>query len=431
MHFDSLQGWLNWQESLHPKAIDLGLERAARVFHALNPEYVKPVTITVAGTNGKGSCIAYLEEIYRTQGYRVGSYTSPHILKYNERIKIDGKAVDDATICRAFEHIESVRDSISLSYFEFGTLAALDIFQQSELDVQLLEVGLGGRLDAVNIIDPDVSIVTSICIDHCDWLGETREAIGREKAGIFRAGIPAVIGDPDPPDSLLQSASAKNAPAYCIGKDFNYLSKHGSWDWVFGQRQLHDLPLPALQGEHQFRNASSVILAIDAIAHKLPVCERSIRQGLSDVHLAGRYQLIAGEVPVLLDVGHNPQAVRALADYLQQRFSGRRVFAVFTMMKDKDIKGVLEIMKPLVERWYVAPLLNPRTATESLMRDAFQAVGINKVDFGFGGFAETYAAAKKNVQNGDLILVFGSFFLVAEFLATIETKQIGEKWTNL
>lgn len=426
MHFDSLQGWLDWQESLHPKAIDLGLERAARVFCALNPEYVKPVTITVAGTNGKGSCIAYLEEIYRAQGYRVGSYTSPHLLKYNERIKIDGKAVDDAVICRAFERIESVRDAISLSYFEFGTLAAIDIFHQSELDVQLLEVGLGGRLDAVNIIDPDVSIVTSICIDHCDWLGETREAIGREKAGIFRPGVPAVIGDPHPPESLLQSAAVKQAPAYCIGRDFHYVKQTDRWDWVCGQRQLRNLPLPALQGEHQFRNASSVILALDAIAQKLPVCEQSIRQGLSNVHLTGRYQLIPGEIPVLLDVGHNPQAARALADYLQRNFPGRRLIAVFTMMKDKDIKGVLGIMKPLVDRWYVAPLRNPRTATEQMLRDAFHAGGIDRVAFGFDGFSETYSAAKKNARKDDLILVFGSFFLVAEFLSTIETKQIGE-----
>ena len=262
MYFDSLQGWLAWQEGLHPKVIDLGLERVGRVFRMLNPESIKPPTITVAGTNGKGSCIAFLEAIYRAQGYRVGSYTSPHILKYNERIKIDGVPVEDESICAAFERIESVREETSLSYFEFGTLAALDIFWRAGLDVQLLEVGLGGRLDAVNIIDANVTLITSICIDHCDWLGETREAIGREKAGIFRAGVPAIVGDPEPPDSLLQSAQAKDAPVFCIGKNFFYQKKAAGWDWIADNRQLLDLPAPALKGEHQYCNAASVLSTI-------------------------------------------------------------------------------------------------------------------------------------------------------------------------
>ena len=200
IHFESLQDWLAWQESLHPQTIDLGLERVTKVFHDLNPDYRKPLTITVAGTNGKGSCVATLEAIYKVQGYRVGAYTSPHILKYNERIKINGIPVADELICAAFTKIEAARGETSLSYFEFGTLAALEIFAQANVDVQLLEVGLGGRLDAVNIIDPDVTLISSIGIDHVDWLGATREEIGREKAGIFRADIPAVIGDTNPPD---------------------------------------------------------------------------------------------------------------------------------------------------------------------------------------------------------------------------------------
>lgn len=420
MYFDSLQGWLDWQEGLHPKKIDLGLERAGRVFRMLNPESIKPPTITVAGTNGKGSCIAFLEAIYRAQGYRVGSYTSPHILKYNERIKIDGVPVDDESICAAFERIESVREETSLSYFEFGTLAALDIFWQAGLDVQLLEVGLGGRLDAVNIIDADATLITSICIDHCDWLGETREAIGREKAGIFRAGVPAIVGDPEPPDSLLQSAQAKGAPVFCIGKNFFYQKKAAGWDWIADNRQVLDLPAPALKGEHQYRNAATVLSTIYFMEDNLPVREEMVRKGLSEASLQGRFQIIDGEVPVLLDVGHNPQAVRTLVDYIAQIFPGRCIHAVFSMMKDKDIKGVIDIMKPVVFNWYVSPLLNPRSATEQVMRDCFNTCNVDSVQFGFSDFTATFTKARKNAVKGDLILVFGSFFLVSEYLARIE-----------
>ncbi len=422
IHFDSLQGWLKWQESSHPLVIDLGLERAARVFDALTPDYVKPLTITVAGTNGKGSSIAYLEAIYIAQGYRVGAYTSPHILKYNERIKIDGKPVSDEQICEAFARIESVRGNTSLSYFEFGTLAALDIFRHAGVDVQLLEVGLGGRLDAVNIVDPDVALITSISIDHVEWLGGTREAIGREKAGIFRAAIPAIIGDPEPPESLIQSAIEQHASLYCIGKDFAYKKQETGWNWFSADRQMLQLPEPGLKGEHQYRNASAVILAVAKMAERLPVTEASIRQGLAYVHLAGRFQLIDGEIPVLLDVGHNPQAVSTLADYVTAVFPGRRIHAVFSMMKDKDIAGVLDIMDHVVYDWFFAPLANPRAASETMMREIFSQSPVSRVSFGFAGFTEAFAAAKKQSREGDLLLVFGSFFLVSECLVEFENK---------
>lgn len=420
--FDSLQGWLKWQESLHPLVIDLGLERAAQVFRALNPDYIKPPTITVAGTNGKGSSVAYLEAIYTAQGYRVGSYTSPHILKYNERIKIDGKPVSDDEICEAFARIESVRGNTSLSYFEFGTLAALDIFCRAGVDVQVLEVGLGGRLDAVNIVDPDVALITSISIDHVEWLGGTREAIGREKAGIFRAAVPAIIGDPDPPQSLIHSAIEQHALLYCIDKDFGYKKQPAGWDWFGVDRQMLQLPEPALKGEHQYRNASAVILALTQMDGILPVTEASIKQGLENVRLAGRFQLIDGKIPVLLDVGHNPQAVKTLADYVTAVFPGRRVHAVFSMMKDKDIAGVLEIMNLVVYDWFFAPLANPRTATESVMREIFSQSSVTRVSFGFAGFTEAFSAAKNQSREGDLLLVFGSFFLVSECLVEFENK---------
>ena len=422
MHFDTLKGWLDWQESLHPLAIDLGLERAARVFQILNPDCIKPPTITVAGTNGKGSCIAYLEAIYKAQGYRVGAYTSPHILKYNERIKINGLPVSDELICEAFARIESVRGDTSLSYFEFGTLAALDIFWRSGLDVQLLEVGLGGRLDAVNIVDPDIALITSIGIDHVDWLGATRTAIGREKAGIFRADTPAIVGDCNPPLSLLQSAIDKNTRLYCIAQDFYYKKQTTTWNWFGDDRHISELPEPGLKGEHQYRNASAVILAVQLLANRLPVSDESIRTGLKSCRLLGRFQLINDKIPVLLDVGHNPEAVKTLFDYLVATFPGKRIHAVFSMMKDKDIAAVLEIMSPVVYDWFFAPLANPRAATEALMREIFSRSSVTRISFGFSGFSEAYDAAKNQVQDDDLLLVFGSFFLVSDCLNEFENR---------
>lgn len=423
IHFESLQDWLAWQESLHPQTIDLGLERVTKVFHDLNPDYRKPLTITVAGTNGKGSCVATLEAIYKVQGYRVGAYTSPHILKYNERIKINGIPVADELICAAFTKIEAARGETSLSYFEFGTLAALEIFAQANVDVQLLEVGLGGRLDAVNIIDPDVTLISSIGIDHVDWLGATREEIGREKAGIFRADIPAVIGDTNPPDSLLQTALDKNARTYLIGKDFGYHKQPKGLNWYAGEQRMN-LPPLALKGEHQYRNAATVIFAISTLTDRLPVSETAIQQGLGNVQLSGRFQLIEGDIPLLLDVGHNPEAVQTLVEYLTTTFPEKRIHAIFSMMKDKDITSVLEIMNPVIHDWFFAPLANPRAATEELMRRIFSQSPVARVSFGFTDFADAYQAAMNHAQQGDLLLVFGSFLLVSDCLLNLQKSEL-------
>jgi len=420
MRFDSLKGWLDWQESLHPLAIDLGLERAAQVFKALNPNAIKPPTITVAGTNGKGSCIAYLETIYKTEGYRVGAYSSPHILKYNERIKIDGEPVSDELICDAFARIESVRGNTSLSYFEFGTLAALDIFWRSDVDIQLLEVGLGGRLDAVNIVTPDVSLISSIGIDHVSFLGNTREAIGREKAGIFRTKTPAIISDPNPPQSLLLSATDKGANIFCINKDYGYKRQTATWNWFAGDQQINQLPEPGLKGEHQYRNASAAILAVQMLAENLPVSNSSFRNGLKNTHLLGRFQLINDKIPILLDVGHNVEAVRTLVEYINMTFPGKRIHAIFSMLKDKDIAGVIEIMNPVIYDWFFAPLANPRATSENNMREIFSNIGVTRVSFGFTGFTDAFNAAKHQSLDNDLLLVFGSFFLVSDCLNKFE-----------
>jgi dihydrofolate synthase / folylpolyglutamate synthase len=416
--FDSLDAWLHWQEGFHPRTIDLGLQRAAIVFQKLNPSGLKPITITVAGTNGKGSCVAFLEAIYKAQGYKVGTYTSPHILKYNERIKIDGVPVADEIICSAFERIDAERGDVSLSYFEFGTLAALDIFIGAKVDIQVLEVGLGGRLDAVNIVDADVAIISSIDIDHVDWLGKTREAIGREKAGIFRKNVPAIIGDTNPPQSLSESGKEKQAQLFYINQNFSYEKSSESWNWFAQNNSYQNLPYPVLKGEHQFRNASSVILAVTQLQNKLPVTENAIHLGLKNAQLMGRFQLCTEEkTPVLLDVAHNPQAVQTLVEHLDQSFADKKIYAVFAMMKDKDINAVIELIKHRISNWVIAPLANPRAASEEMMQACFKRQNINQVRMGFNSFNEAYVAVKQQAQRDDLILIFGSFFLVSEYLA--------------
>ncbi|WP_347988983.1 bifunctional tetrahydrofolate synthase/dihydrofolate synthase [Methylomonas sp. AM2-LC] len=415
--FDSLDAWLNWQEQLHPRPIDLGLDRVTGVYQQLAFERKKIPTITVAGTNGKGSCIAFLEAIYRAQGYKVGAYTSPHIVRYNERIRINGKAVCDEEICEAFALIDSVRAETSLSYFEFGTLAALKIFATAQVDVQLLEVGMGGRLDAVNIIDPDAALVTTIAIDHVDWLGNTLEAIGREKAGIFRSGVPAVIGDEHPPASVPMSALEKQSLLLQLGQNFFYRKQSvDSWDWFGEQQHIKELPAPAIKGEHQFKNASAVLMTVLSLQSLLPISELAIRNGLQQAQLMGRFQLILGEKTVLLDVGHNPQAVQTLIDYLLVSFPKVKIHAVFAMMKDKDISSVVSMMRDYVQDWYLAPLKNPRAASEEVLINYFQQQQIYSVNAGFTDFSSAFNAAYSNALQGELILIFGSFFLVSEYL---------------
>ncbi|MGR8942268.1 MAG: bifunctional folylpolyglutamate synthase/dihydrofolate synthase, partial [Gammaproteobacteria bacterium] len=312
---------------------------------------------------------------------------------------------------------------ISLSYFEFGTLAELDIFARDAVDIQILEVGMGGRLDAVNIIDPDVALISSIGIDHVDWLGKTREAIGAEKAGIFRSDIPAIVGDPEPPASVLHYANDTHARLFCIGKEFAYQKHAADWEWRFGDQQLVDLPPPALKGEHQYRNASSALLAIAQLSAVLPVSSEAIGRGLRNVKLAGRFQLIDGKIPLLLDVGHNPEAVKTLIEYLKEHCRHKRIRALFSMMKDKDIKSVLELMRPWVHDWFYAPLTNPRAASETQMQAIFRQCGIKDVHFGPQNFAEAFATAKNQLQEGDLLLVFGSFFLVSDCLLELDKGE--------
>jgi dihydrofolate synthase/folylpolyglutamate synthase len=419
MRFGTLAEWLAWQESLHPQAIELGLGRVSRVLERMVLPTRQPFTISVSGTNGKGSCVAMLDSILRAAGYRVGAYTSPHILRYNERIAIDGRPVEDQRIVAAFDRVNHARGDTSLSFFEFGTLAALDIFSTAGLDVRILEVGLGGRLDAVNSVDADLALIASIDIDHREWLGETREAIGHEKAGIMRQGRPAVIADPAPPDSVIRFAAQLGAPLYRPGVDFGQIRSDQCWDWWGGGLRWTALPEPAIPGEHQFLNAAAVLEALQLAAPALPVTEAAIRQGLTDVRLPGRFQYLPGAVPALLDVAHNPQAARMLADHLRRRYPGKRIHAVFSVMRDKDIPGMIEPLRDSIDSWHLAPLSMARAATPEELSGMLHAAGVTRIRLGYGDVRETCAAAEREAAVGDLLLVFGSFFLVSDYLALV------------
>lgn len=423
MRFAALDEWLTWQETLHPKSIDLGLERVRRVLQALDSHYRQPFTLTVGGTNGKGSCAAMLDAVLRAQGYRVGLFTSPHLLRYNERIRIQGEPVGDAAICESFERIDRARGATTLSYFEFGTLAALEIFARSELDAQILEVGLGGRLDAVNVLDADAALIAAIDLDHQEWLGNTRAAIALEKAGILRPGRPAVCGDPDPPDSLIRYAAEHDIALACSGRDFGYRECGDSWLWHSGTERIEALPYPALPGKHQLTNASAVLRLLSDIRARLPVNEDAIRKGLASVCLAGRLQYLDGKIPVLLDVAHNPQSTRALAEHLAAHFAGRRVHAVFSIMRDKDMAAVIDHIKPVVHAWHLAPLATPRAAQEEELLALLHAAGIRRAEAGFPDAWSAFEAAQASAREGDLIVVFGSFYLASEILGRIHSVE--------
>ena len=415
-----LAAWLAYLERLHPSSIELGLERVSAVRERLALDLPFPV-ITVAGTNGKGSTCALLESMLRGAGYRVGLYTSPHLLRYNERVRIAGAEATDAALTAALERIEAARGDISLTYFEFGTLAAALLFRDAGLDAAVLEVGLGGRLDAVNAFDGDCAIITSIDLDHMDYLGPTREHIGREKAGVFRAGRPAVVADPDPPRSLLEHAAAIGAPVHLVERDFGAgagAHQWTYWSW-FGRRS--GLPLPALRGACQLGNAAAALAALDCLRERLPVDMGAVRRGLVEVELPGRFQVLPGRPAVILDVAHNPQAAQRLAENMAalRRGAGARgrTFAVFAMLKDKDIAGVARALDGQVDHWLVAGLPGERGAGAQQVRGALAAAGLTAPAESCPDVAAAFRRAQEIAQPDDRILIFGSFLTVGAVLA--------------
>ena len=415
----NLDAWLAYISAQHPAEIALGLERVRNVWErmAVNGKAPRaPINIAVGGTNGKGSTCAMLERILSCAGYRVGCYTSPHLLRYNERVRIGLKPAEDSALCTALEAVEDARAGTPLTYFEFGTLAAFWLFERAELDVAILEVGLGGRLDAVNIIDADCSVVVSVDLDHQAFLGNTREAIGFEKAGIFRSARPAIFGETNPPHALLDHAAAIGADLMVLGRDFSFTRMEQQWRFDGRRGKHHALPFPALRGSYQLKNASACLAALDELRDRLPLGQGDIKRGLLEVELPGRLQVLPGRPTVVLDVAHNPHAALALEDALGTMGFYDNTLAVFGMLKDKDIDGVIDIIQARVDRWFVATLSGERGANAQQIFDKLAARGLEHRVKRYANIASAFAAARAEAGESDRILVFGSFYTVADVL---------------
>lgn len=433
MRFNSLDDWLDWQASLNPVEINLGLERIADVLHrmGLSRQFDCPL-VMVAGTNGKGSVVAMLEAIATAAGLSVCSYTSPHITRYNERIRINGEDVDDDSLCQAFERIDQARidvdsvaeqNDIQLTYFEFGTLAAIDLFKRAQADLVIMEVGLGGRLDAVNIMEPDVSIITPIAIDHTDWLGDSRELIAIEKAGIFRNNRPAICGDPEPPASLLAIAEQKSVDLFRLGRSFSIervRSQHEEqWHLCSPFGSIEDLPMPALVGDFQVNNAATAIVALQALASRQQISTSSIRQGLANVQLKGRFEILARKPLVITDVAHNSHAVNSLVTQLQAQPVNGKTHVVIAMLADKPVEEVVKLLLPVTDCWYTAGLSDvPRGLSPAEMSSIVEAGLVTRsgADVKLSSEAtveSAIAAAISAADEQDRIVILGSFYTVA------------------
>ena len=418
MRFSDLDAWLRWQETLNPRTIDLGLDRVRRVWERLDSRRVPFPVITVGGTNGKGSCVAMLEAIYHAAGYRAASYTSPHLLRYTERIRCEGEEVGEDALCSAFDRVDRARGQVPLTFFEFGTLAALDLFLRWAPDVAILEVGLGGRLDAVNLIDPDVALVTTIARDHVAWLGETLDAIALEKSGIFRRGRAAIIGSRTPPAALRRRAEDIAAEVYQLGQEFDACQAVDGWRWQAAGAAPLAMPLPTLRGEFQIDNAAAVRMAVAALMQRLPVPINAMRQGLQRVRLAGRFQVFPGEPTLILDVAHNGQAAESLAVNLCAFPCRGRRRAVLGVLRDKAVAEILAPLMPLFASWDLGQAEDHRALPVADLRAAVAAAdaagGASEPTsiFAHGSIAKALLAARGRAQVGDCVVVFGSFTTV-------------------
>ena len=415
----SLAGWLEYIEKQHPNSIALGLDRVTEVLSRLNAGLNCPV-ITVGGTNGKGSTCAMLEAILRAAGYRTGLYTSPHLVRYNERVRVAGAEEGDEALCEAFAAVEAARGGTPLTYFEFGTLAAFRLFKESKIEAAVLEVGLGGRLDAVNAIDADCAVLTSVAIDHVDYLGATREDIGREKAGIFRPGRPAVVAEPDPPQSVLDSPGTK----LLLGKDFGYTAEASQWSyWGPGGRRS-GLAHPALRGAVQLRNAAAALCALDMLRERLPVAMQEVRRGLAEVTLPARFEVLPGRPQVILDVAHNVEAAKTLERNLAASGFAPETIAVCGMLADKDIEGVLRELAPRITRWHLASLRGSRAASAVDLAARLAALQVEKSAIHlYDSPVQAFAAARERASGNDKIVVFGSFLTVGEVKAWLNDNK--------
>ncbi|PIW61267.1 bifunctional tetrahydrofolate synthase/dihydrofolate synthase [Shewanella sp. CG12_big_fil_rev_8_21_14_0_65_47_15] len=408
----ALDQWLEYLLSIHPTEIDMGLTRVSKVAQRLGLLDLEPSTVvTVGGTNGKGTTCAMLENILRLSGLTVGVYSSPHMLKYNERVRINGNDVSDSALVATFEQIETARDDVSLTFFEYATLAGLTLFKAAKLDVIILEVGLGGRLDATNMIDADISVVTSVDLDHESYLGNTRELVGREKAGIFRRSKPAIVGEPNLPHTVNDVANEVGAILYRVGKEFSYQIHGNLWDFQGEVLKLHDLALPSLP----LPNAATVLAIIE---QGWPdIAPEIIAKGISTARLTGRLERVSEQPLILLDVAHNPHAARFLVQQLEPIVVGKRVFALCGMLKDKDIAGVLSVIDPLVDAWYLVSLHGERGASASQLHQTL-APEANVVEF--EQIDAAWMALKAQIRPDDVVIVFGSFYTVAGFKSLLK-----------
>jgi dihydrofolate synthase / folylpolyglutamate synthase len=424
--FRRLADWLAWQETLHPNAIDLGLDRLQRTLDRLQWQRPACPVITVAGTNGKGSCVALTARILREAGFRVGTFTSPHLLRYNERIVIDGTEVTDEALVAAFERIDAARGEDTLTFFEFNAAAALLLLADANLDAVVLEVGMGGRLDAVNVVDADVAVVTSIDLDHCDWLGRDRETIGREKAGIFRAGRPAIFGSRDMPASIRQSAQTVGADLQQLGRDFDWIRNGARWSWRGRAGEQRDLPAPALHGEIQYDNASAVLAALATLDARLSVPRSAIERGLQTVALPGRFQIVRRASPRaiewILDVAHNPAAARTLAAQLAARETSGRTIAVCGVLGDKDVEGIVGELRSSFDTWIIVGLQGTRALPADVLATRVRDLGAN-VEAVAADVVAGCLAAQALAEAGDRIVVFGSFLTVGPALGWLYTSR--------
>ncbi|WP_318461200.1 bifunctional tetrahydrofolate synthase/dihydrofolate synthase [Photobacterium leiognathi] len=402
----SLSIWLKYLEQLHTSAIDLGLDRVRAVGQKADLLKPAPCVITVAGTNGKGSTCAMLEAILIEAGYRVGVYSSPHLVRYNERVRINNQELDDSEHTKAFASVEAARGDISLSLFEFGTLSALTLFKTHQVDVVVLEVGLGGRLDATNIVDHDVSVITSLAIDHVDWLGDNIDVIGYEKAGIFRSGKPAICGQPHPPATVPAHADDIGAELYQVGYQFEYQVEDNHWNWQCGAFDLTQLPLPNLP----LPNAATALMALGAA--ELDISEENIINGLKKAQLPGRMQRVSEQPLIIMDVAHNPHSAEYFANQLskiKQKEGKSKIHAVVAMLHDKDIASTIAAMRDTVDDWYPASLTGPRAATAE---DILQHLPANCV--GFDKPESAFDQALTQAGEDDMVIVFGSFYTVGQ-----------------
>jgi len=415
----SLEDWLRYVERQHPQAIAMGLDRVEAVRRQMGLAFDCPI-IVVGGTNGKGSTCAMLEAVLRIAGYKTGLYTSPHLLRYSERVRLSGVEATDEALAEGFAAVEAARGEVPLTYFEFGTLAAAWLFARDRPDALVLEVGLGGRLDAVNVFDADCAVLTSIGIDHVDYLGGTRESIGREKAGIFRAGRPAVVADAHPPQSVLDAASALGARLLLIGRDFRCRADGAQWVFESPDGRHLTLAHPALRGAMQLRNAGAALAALETLRERLPVAMQDVRRGLAEVTLPGRFQVLPGRPQVVLDVAHNPEAAGVLAANLGASGFSPETIAVLGMLRDKDIEGVLRAIAGRITRWHLATLDGPRGAGAKVLECALRAAGAVAPATRHPSVAAALAAARAEAGEGDKIVVFGSFLTVAEAMAHIK-----------